>query len=306
MEKWGLDLRQYAYFQAVGQELHFARAAERLGISQPALSQQIRAMERQIGADLLARSGRRVALTPVGELLLRVSERLLHEATNARNLLLDAAAGNAGMVRIAYVASAALSGLLPRIVYAFRQQRPGVQVDLQEMTMLEQVRAVASGAFDIGFIRPPVPDFPATLHTHDVLNEPMMAAVRPDHPYAETPCLDVGVLKNDTFICTHRSQGVGMYELTTALCKNAGFIPRIEVFSAQTSIIISMVAAGFGVALVPESIRRFAPADVRMLPLKDTSVRSTLSMIYARQNPSPAVHAFIHCVTQAATPFLDV
>jgi len=288
-----LDLRQYRYFHVLAEERHFARAAEQLGISQPALSQQVRLMERSVGADLLVRSRRRVELTEVGVVLFEQARGLLQQADHARNAVAEASQGNAGRVSISYVASAALSGVLPRIVYEFRAQRPAVQVVLQELDMLEQVSAISRGVSDLGFIRPPIPDLPDGISRFDLLKEPMVAVLRTTHPRARQTRINLSDLEKDTFICTHRRDGIGFYDITISLCRKAGFVPRTEVFGPQTSILISMVAAGFGVALVPASTRSFAPSDVVFVPLSNNSIKSTLAMVHAYNNRSPAVRAFL-------------
>lgn len=287
------DLRQYRYFQVLAQERHFARAAEQLGISQPALSQQLRLMERALGVDLLVRNHRRVELTEVGAVLLEQATALLQQADHARSAVAEASKGNTGRVAISYVASAALSGVLPRIVYEFRAQKPAVQVLLQELDMLEQVSAISRGLCDVGFIRPPIPELPEGVSRFDLLVEPMVAALRTTHPRSRQSRINLGDLEADTFICTHRRDGVGFYDITMSLCRKAGFVPRTEVFGPQTSILISMVAAGFGVALVPASTRSFAPSDVVFIPLANNSIKSTLAMVHAHNNRSPAVRAFL-------------
>jgi DNA-binding transcriptional LysR family regulator len=288
-----LDLRQYRYFHVLAKELHFAKAAERLGISQPALSQQIRLMERLVGADLLIRHRRHVALTEVGIVLFEQANTLLQQADHAHLAIANASQGNTGRISISYVASAALSGVLPRIIYEFRLDRSGVQIVLQEQDMLDQIDAISQGVADIGIIRPPIPGLPDGIVQFDLLKEPMVVALRTTHRCAQQARIDLSDLADDTFICTHRRDGIGFYDITLSACHKAGFVPKTEVFGPQTSILISMVAAGFGVALVPESARSFAPSDVVFIPLSDDAITSTLAMVYAYNNRSPAVQAFL-------------
>lgn len=287
-----LELRQYRYFAVLAQELHFARAAERLDISQPALSQQLRLIERRVGAPLLERNRRHVELTEVGMVLQEQALLMLAQMQQSQRAVAQAVNGGAGCVEIGYVASAALSGVLPRLVYQYRQERPAVQVVLREMDMLEQLEAIAAGRLDVGFIRPPIAQLPDGLSMFDLLVEPMMAVLRSSHPLAGQSRIQLEDLQSETFICTHRREGVGFYAITKALCQQAGFSPRMEVFSPQTSILISMVAAGLGVTLVPASARGFAPPDVVFLPLADNPVQARLTLVYAYHNRSRAVQAF--------------
>lgn len=293
-----LELRHYRYFRVLAEELHFARAAEKLGISQPALSQQVRHIEAILGAVLLVRGRRKVELTPVGVVLFEQACKVMEQVQRANFEVAEVASGKTGKVHIGYVASAALSGVLPRIVYDYRQQRPNVQVLLREMDMLKQLHALHEGELDIAFIRPPVPDIPEGVSMLQILEEPMCVVLHKDHPRAREAAVDIKELVNDTFICTHRSPGVGFYAITLAICAQGGFVPRTEVFSSQASILISMVAAGFGVALVPVSTEAFAPSDVVFKRLLGTTVRSSLSMASSSRSRSPAVRAFVQACRQ--------
>jgi DNA-binding transcriptional LysR family regulator len=204
-------------------------------------------------------------------------------------------------VEIGYVASAAISGVLPRLVHRFRRERPGTEVRLHEMDMVDQVDAIEQGRLDAGFVRPPLP-LPESVSLATLLEEPMCAVLHKDHPRAFDAQVDVRDLRGDTFICTHRRPGVGFYAITREICLQAGFEPKTDVFSPQATVLISMVAAGFGVALVPASARAFSPADVVFRPLAGTAVRSKLSVIGHRRHASPAAAAFMACANVAHRP----
>jgi len=287
-----IELRHYSYFVALAEERHFAKAAERCGISQPALSQQIRAIETHLGASLLTRSNRHLELTKVGEVFYNQAVTVLRQAETAQHAIVEAAQGRAGRVAIAYVASAALSGVLPGIVYQYRQNHPDIELAFHQMDMEEQLSAVARGQCDVGFIRPPIGTLPDSLTLFDVLREPVLVALRCDHPCAQLPAIPLARLQDDTFICVHRKPGIGFYDITMTVCRNAGFVPKVEVMSSQMSIVISMVAAGFGVAIVPASTQTFMPHDVVFRPIADNTVTTALSMVHAYNNQSPAVQTF--------------
>jgi DNA-binding transcriptional LysR family regulator len=287
-----IELRHYAHFVALAEELHFARAAERRGISQPALSQQIRALEDTLGASLFSRSNRHLELTEVGKVFYAQAIAVLRQADAAQYAIVAAAEGKAGRVAIAYVASAALSGVLPSIVYQYRQTRPEIELTFHEMDMEEQLAAVSKGQCDVGFIRPPIRDLPDNLTLFDVLREPVVVALRSNHRCAGLASIDLADLREDMFICVHRKEGIGFYDITMSVCRAAGFVPQVEVMSPQMSIVISMVAAGFGVAIVPASTQTFVPPDVVFRPLKNNDVTSALSMIHCYNNHSPAVQMF--------------
>lgn len=286
-----IELRHYRYFVALAEELHYAKAAERCGISQPALSQQVRALEERLGASLVSRSRRQLELTDVGKVFYMQAVAMLRQADAANSAIVEVAQGKAGRVAIGYVASAALSGVLPGIVYQYRQSRPNVELVLHQMDMAEQVDAVAKGQCDVGFIRPPIV-LPDGVVSFDVLCEPVLVALRSNHRCAGKISVQLADLRDDTFICVHRKQGIGFYDTTMRVCGAAGFVPKVEVMSSQMSIVISMVAAGFGVAIVPASTRTFAPSDVVFRCIEGSDVTTALSMIHTYNNQSPAVQLF--------------
>jgi len=284
-----LELRHYRYFVALAEELHFGRAAERLGISQPALSQQFRWIEQQAGAPLLARDKRRLALTEVGRVFHEEAAGILRQVRQAELATASASRGDVGSVSIGYVASAALSGLLPGLVHRFRQEHPAVVMAMRETDVPAQLEAVARGELDIGFVRLPLRALPEGVALFDIDAEPVVVALHATHALARRARVDVALLRDETFICTHTEHGTGFYAITQAICGHAGFQPRVEALSRQMATIISMVAAGFGVAFVPASMRAFAPPDVVFKPLARNDVLSHLAVIHRRNERSPAV-----------------
>jgi DNA-binding transcriptional LysR family regulator len=283
-----LELRHYRYFVALAEELHFGRAAERLGISQPALSQQFRLIEHEIGAPLLTRANRRLGLTEVGAVVHEEAMRVLRQVQYAELAAARATRGDTGDVSIGYVASAALSGVLPKLIHAFRKERPLVHVTMREMAMPEMVSAVEIGELDLGFLRPPVRVLPEGLALLNITTESVMAAVHVTHALARRARIDVAQLRDETFICTHTEEGTGFYDTTLALCAEAGFQPRVEALSSQMSTVISMVAAGFGVAFIPASMRNFSQPDVVFKTLERADVVSHLAVAYRRTVRSQA------------------
>lgn len=284
-----LELRHYRYFAALAEELHFGRAAERLGISQPALSQQFRWIEQEAGAALLSRSKRQLALTEVGAVFYDEALGILRQVQHAELATASASRGDLGSASIGYVASAALSGLLPRLIYHFRRDHPAVRLAMREMDMPAQLDAVARGALDIGFIRPPLQALPEGIALFDIASEAVVVALHATHALAGRARIDVAMLRDETFICTHTEHGTGFYAITLAICGNAGFQPRVEALSSQMATIISMVAAGFGVALIPASMRAFAPPDVIFRPLARNEVMSQLAVIHRNNERAPTV-----------------
>lgn len=288
-----LELRHYRYFVALADALHFGRAAEYLGISQPALSQQLRVIEQAVGVPLLTRSGRRLGLTEVGTVFRDEALAVLRQVELSETATARASRGDTGALSIGYVASAALSGMLPNLIVDFRRAHPDVQVSIREMDMPAQIVAVADGELDIGFVRPPVRDLPDGVALQMLEAEPVVAVLNAQHRLARRARIDVAALQDETFICTHTQEGTGFYATTLEICAAAGFRPRVEALSRQMSTIISMVAAGFGVALIPVSMTRFAQPDVAFRPLLQNDARSHLALAHRKNVRSPAAQQLI-------------
>ncbi|MBH9645823.1 LysR family transcriptional regulator [Burkholderia vietnamiensis] len=245
-----LELRQYRYFVTLADTLHFGRAAELLGISQPALSQQLHVIEHAVGVPLLTRTGRRLWLTEVGTVFRDEAVAVLRQVERSETATARASRGETGVLSIGYVASAALSGLLPNLIVAFRHPHPDVQVSIREMDMPALIVAVAERELDIGFVHLPVRDLLDGVTLQRLDAEPVVAMLNAKHRLVRRARIDVVALCDETFICTHTQEGTGFYAATLEICAAAGFRPRVEALSRQMSTIISMVVAGFGVVRI--------------------------------------------------------
>lgn len=297
-----MELRHLRYFVVLAEELHFARAAERLRIAQPGLTQQIQALERELGVRLFHRTKRSVELSDAGVLLLEEARLTLAQAERAELVARRAGRGELGRVEIGYVGSAAYSGVLSATVFAFRQAYPEVDLRLREMDMERQLTELGEGRLDIGFIRPPVRDCPPGVIIATIFTEPVIVALRRDHPLAAREAVAIAALADEPFITTHLQAGVGFYEHTMAVCRQGGFTPRVAQKARQFATIISLVGAGLGVAIVPDSLRRVQLADVVYRPLADASELAELAIAFRRDEPSPAVKAFLQKVRDGAEP----
>src|SRR6516162_2420820 len=255
-----MELRQLRYFVAVAEELHFRRAAERLHISQPPLSQQIRALEDELGFALLVRTRRRVELTPAGAAFLRDARAILAELEGAVATARRIDAGQTGRLRINFVGSALFS-IVPGTVERFRRSRPGVEIELRERATVDQLRAVRAGAADVGLVRPPIED-DGELRVQTVLRERTVAALPAGHALA-------------------------------ALTR----VP-LRRLAAEPLTIMGLVAAGTGVSLVPASVRRLALDGVAYRPVSGAP-RSELVAITRAGDDSALARAFVAEATAA-------
>ena len=285
-----MELRQLRYFIAVAEELHFRRAATRLHISQPPISQQIRALEQELGCRLLHRTRRRVELTAAGEAFLRDARALLHELDGAVETARRIDAGQSGRLRISFVGSALLS-TVPIAVQRFRAVRPDVEIELRERSTVDQLRAVADGLTDIGLVRPPI-ETVGRLRTELVLRERTVAALPVNHPLSRLRRVPMQRLGDEPLVLFPRSQAPGFHDLLISSLAAAGTHPRVVQYAPEMITIIGLVAAGLGVSLAPASVARLALDGVTYRPVSGMP-RSELVAVTREEDGSPAVPAFI-------------
>jgi|HubBroStandDraft_3_1064219.scaffolds.fasta_scaffold181805_1 DNA-binding transcriptional LysR family regulator len=291
-----MELRQLRYFVAVAEELHFRRAAERLHISQPPLSQQIRSLEDELGFALLVRTRRRVQLTPAGEAFLRDARAILAELEGAVAAAQRIDAGQTGRLRVGFVGSALLS-IVPGTVERFRSSRPGVAIELRERSTVDQLRAVAAGVIDVGLVRPPIED-EAGLRAETVLRERTVAALPVGHPLAALQRVPMRRLAAEPLVLFPRAQAPGFHDLLIEALAGAGGGPRVIQYAPEMLTIIGLVAAGTGVSLVPASVSRLSLDGVAYRPVTGAP-RSELVAITRAGEDSALVRAFVAEATAA-------
>ncbi|MDE1570016.1 LysR substrate-binding domain-containing protein [Aquabacter sp. P-9] len=286
-----VELRHLRYFLATAEELNYGRAAERLRIAQPGLSQQIKKLEEIVGTALFDRTRRSVRLTLAGELFLQEARKTLALAESALLVARRAGRGEIGRIAIGYVGSAAYTGVLTTMVGQFRAAYPEVELQISEMEMQQQLDQLDQGRLDIGFIRPPVP-LPLGIGTIPILFEDIILALPETHPQSVREQVPLGTLNEDIFITPHHPPEVSFLKHTTSACRMAGFFPRLGPQGRDFVTIASMVAVGLGVALVPQSVRCIQVPGLRYRPIADAKVLAELSVAFRRNEPSPVARAF--------------
>ncbi|TRW84932.1 LysR family transcriptional regulator [Mycolicibacterium sp. 018/SC-01/001] len=281
-----MELRHLRYFRAVAEELHFGRAAERLHIAQPPLSQQIRALERELGVTLLTRSTRSVELTDAGRAYLARVIDILAAVDAAAEQARRIERGTEGRLAIGCVGSATYS-LLPSLVRALRQSLPDIDVHVQgEMLAPAQVAALRSGEIDLGLLRPPVGD--AEIAVETLRRDELLVALPADHPLAGRASLDLAECAGEDFI-SHAGGGRSrMGTELAALSAAAGFVPTIRHEADETSTLVTLVAAGLGVAIVPAPTAGLEVAGVCYRPMTDPAFIDLVAA-YRRPGPTPMV-----------------
>src|ERR1019366_3130956 len=251
-----MELRHLRYFLAVAEELHFHRAATRLHISQPPLSQQIRALERELGVTLLERNRRRVGLTAAGEAFRDDTRAILAAVERATERAQNVARGSLGTLSVGFVGSAMFSPTLPDILREFRATRPDVELVLRELPTTAQLHALVGGELDVGVIRGPVAEseIDPQLELMTIQRERLVAALPAVHRLATRRRLRAEDLRGETFVILARREAPGLYAGLALAMGEAGGLPEDVLEVAEMQTIISLVAGGFGVSLVPTSV----------------------------------------------------
>jgi DNA-binding transcriptional LysR family regulator len=274
------ELRQLRHFVAVAERLHFGRAAAALHISQPPLSRSIRSLEARVGATLLARSRRRVELTPEGARFLQEAKRVIAQLERAVEEVGRMAAGAGGRLRIGFV-SLADYGVLPGLLKAYKAARPGVALSLREMLTPEQAAALAAGELDFGLLLPPVsvPDLEHLV----VQRERFLAALPARHRLARArDPLAVRELADEAFVMVPREIAPGLHDIVAGLAARAGFAPRVAQEALQMQTVVSLVSSGLGVALVPSSLANLGRRGVAYREIADPHPRLDLWLAWRR------------------------
>ncbi|WP_460272840.1 LysR substrate-binding domain-containing protein [Celeribacter sp. ULVN23_4] len=294
-----LLLRHYELLVILAEELHFGRAAERLNISQPQLTQQLKQMEETIGTLLFERNRRKVSVAPAGRILLPEARAVLRQAARAEKIAMQTGQGMIGELALGYIGASPYNGVLTRLLRLFREKAPDTRLSLALMDLDQQIPEVAAGNLDVGVVRLPYPDMPANVVSRTLCEETLWAALPLDHPLAN-PGLPVKLtdLKDEAFIATHLPPNTGFAAALHQACAQAGISPDIVYRSPQFASIVSLVAAGLGVAVVPASIQNVHIPNVIYKPLEDVDVKANISLVYRESHDSPALDLFLSCLDE--------
>ena len=294
-----MNLQRLRYFVAVAEELHFGRAAERMHMSQPPLSQQIRLLERELDTALFDRSTRRVSLTDAGAFLYPEAVRLLATADGVDHLMDQHRHGRAGTLRVGFVDSAAYE-VMPRVLSEYRRRWPRVGYELHTMSSDEQVQALRAGQIDLGIGRAAADA--RNVEAMLVMHEPLLVAVGASHRLAAAPQTSLRNLADESIIGFDRRVSPSLHAVLAGMLGAEGvtYDPIIE--ATEYATILGFVAAGEGIAIVPASVQTFRPPDLHYVTLRDRSASVRLLLLTRAGEPSPLVAQARGVVAEIYTP----
>ena len=291
-----MELRHLRYFIAVAEELHFGRAAERLCIAQPPLSQQIQQLEREIGFSLFNRTQRRVELTAAGSLFLDEARGALAGLDKAAAAGRRMARGEVGWLGIGFVGTATYEAL-PVVLAAYRERYPDVELVLRELVSARQSEALRDKRIHVGLSRPALSD--DGLISEPLIREPLLAAVPLGHALTGRSEIALAELANEPFILFPRHPKPGYADFVHRVCGTAGFSPNVVQESTEIHTAIGLVAAGLGVTLVPASVRTARREGVEFVHLGVDPPMSELCLSYRREDTTPVLQAFLAVAREA-------
>lgn len=287
-----MELRHIRYFLAIAEEGHFTRAAAKVGIGQPPLSQQIRDLEAEIGARLFHRVAHGAELTAAGKAFLEGVKEMPAFAERAAKAARRASRGETGSIRIGFIPSAGLNVIVPAAIRTFRRVYAEVDITLEEANTKRLVAGLQDGSLDAVFLRPNLVGL-EVFQLHVLSAEPMLVVLPASHPAAAQQEVDLASLSGDTFLLVPRSFGPTFYDNIVGACRNAGFEPVIGEVAPVIGSIVVLVAAELGVAIVPASMGHLQVAGVAYRPIARHAPIETLVLAHRSGETSPIVRNFV-------------
>jgi DNA-binding transcriptional LysR family regulator len=291
-----MDRFRLECFVALAEELHFHRAAERCHVSQPAMSQQVRNLERELGVQLAHRTKRTVSLTPAGEVFLREARKTLRQLDLAVSLAQRTDRGEVGQLTVG-VTSPALYVLFPEAARMFREALPRVGVIVRELTTAEQEKALRAGDIDVGLVHPPLDD--TGLSTEEVARAAFHLALPDGHPLARHASLSLTDLAGERFVIFPRQIAPQLYDTIISLCQDAGFSLEIAMEAYPAQSIIALVGAGVGLGFIAGEMQRLNRPGVAYRPIRGPGPHLSLGVALHPDGVSPAVETFVEAARAA-------
>ena len=281
-----LELRHFTYFLAVAEELHFRKAAEKLFISQPGLSRQIKQMEEILETQLFERDKKKVSLTPAGHFLKKEVSYVLNHLINVERQLKLLGEGNRGELRIGFLGSA-MQEVVPNLLLKIRDTYPGVKTSLEELSNTAQVDAILNDGLDIGFVR--LARVPNTLEMKQIYKDTFSLVLPERYPILTREFEGMHQFSDDDFILFSQDYSPLYYDTIMSICQDAGFKPKISHKSVHAHTIFKLVENHLGIAIVPTALQNGFQMRVKFIELKNISQRAELSVIWKKEQTNPVL-----------------
>lgn len=289
-----IELRHLNYFKVLAEELHFRKAAERLFISQPGLSRQIKQMEEIYNVQLFERGKRFVKLTDAGHYLQQEVAKLFKQLQHIQDQIEKIDKGIITTLHVGFIGSAAQT-VLPKLLAAVNKTHPLIDITLNEMSNEKQISLILKNKLDIGFIRMPVEG--TSLHHMEVFSEHFVLVVPKNSPYKKQKRIDIKTLKNEKFILFGKEYSTNYYKLIMSIFEDHGFSPLVALRTVNAMSIFHLVAQGIGIAIVPHSLIQGYDINVDFIDLKHIPQRTTLSIVWNKENNNSGIKTFLETYT---------
>jgi len=281
-----IELRHLTYFLAVAEELHFRKAAEKLFISQPGLSRQIKQMEELLQAKLFLRNNKKVELTPAGHYLKDKAADIFRQLKETQRELQLIGDGDTGELRIGFLGSA-MQNVIPKLLVAVKDKYPKIKTALEERSNLEQVNAVLNNELDIGFVR--LDRVPNDLNMQTVFEDTFSLVLPESYPMLTREYNGMARFSEDDFILFSQEYSPFYYDTIMSICANAGFKPRVSHKSVHAHTIFKLVENKLGIAIIPTALQAGFQMRIKFVELKDVKQRAVLSVIWKKENANPVL-----------------
>ncbi|MEO0571191.1 MAG: LysR family transcriptional regulator [Bacteroidota bacterium] len=285
-ENYQIELRHYTYFLTVAEELHFRRAAERLFISQPGLSNQIKQMEELLGVELFIRDKKKVVLTPAGRFLKQEVEFILSQLQNVKKQVKLIGEGSLGEVRIGFLGSA-MQNVIPNLLLKLQAESPDIQTSLEELSNRAQIQSLIKGQLDLGFVR--LGEVPDSLESRPVFEDTFSLVLPMDSQIDTSNFKGMHQVANKSFILFSKEYSPLYFDTVMSICKEAGFQPYVSHKSVHAHTIFRLVENGLGIAIVPTSLKYGFQMGVKFIELKKIRQRAVLSVVWNKENRNPVL-----------------
>lgn len=290
-----LELRHFKYFLAVADELHFRKAAEKLFISQPGLSRQIKQMEDILGVSLFLRDKKKVSLTAAGEYLKNEVEFILNHLEITKKQMKLIAQGNTGELRIGFLGSA-MQQVIPELLLNLKESRPGINTSLEELSNNSQLSAILKDKLDLGFVR--LSRTPPGLEIQPIYEDTFSLVVPENHKIGAKEFRGLQQFAKDSFILFSQEYSPLYYDTVMSICEDAGFSPLVSHKSVHAQTIFKLVENNLGIAIVPTALQYGFRLKVKFIELKKIPQRATLSVIWKTDNRNPALENCLNLLLQ--------